>query len=99
MNELDVLEAWHPAAVVDTDHETTARAALDAAMARRAPTAGRRFAGRALIAAAVAGALVAGGVLVAQRVVDDELDRVKKVHVGGLDLPAPGAPANVLVVG
>ncbi len=99
MNELDVLEAWHPAAAADADHETAARAALDAAMARRTPTAGRRFAGRALIAAAVTTALVAGGVVVATRVLDDRLDDVKKVHVGGLDLPEPGAPMNVLVVG
>ena len=99
MNELDVLEAWHPAATADTDHETAARSALDTAMARRAPTVGRRLAGRALIAAAVTTALVAGGVLVANRVVDDRLDRVKRVHVGGLDVPAPGAPMNVLVVG
>jgi len=99
MNELDVLEAWHPGAAADTDHETAARAALDTAMARRAPTVGRRLAGRALIAAAVTTALVGGGVLVAKRVVDDRLDRVKRVHVGGLDFPAPGAPMNVLVVG
>src|SRR3954466_15559724 len=99
MNELDVLEAWHPTAIADAGHEHTARAALDAAMARRAPSPGRRFAGRALIAAAVTTALVTGGGVVAPRMVDDRLDHVKKVRVGGLDLPEPGAPMNVLVVG
>jgi LCP family protein required for cell wall assembly len=100
MNELDVLETWHPTERAATpDAEPAARAALDGVMARRAPSTGRRLAGRALIAAAVTTALVTGGVVVARRMVDDGLDKVKKVHVGGLDVPEPGAPMNVLVIG
>lgn len=108
MNELEVLEAWHP-----TDehpvpqHESAARDALEAAMEGTRPTTGprrttgRRFAGRALVAAAVTTALVAGGVAIARRTLDDSLDGVRRVHIraGALDAPAAGGPINVLVVG
>ena len=102
MNELDVLGAWHPADGHETDDaEAAARAALDAAMAGTRPSAGRRFVGRALVAAAVTTTLVVGGVAVATRVFDDRLDAIRRVKVGAgtLDVPEPGAPMNVLVVG
>src|SRR6476620_2143023 len=110
MNELEILEAWHPtepAMSVDAEHaahvalDAALDAAIDAVITPRRPSAGRRFAGRALVAAAVTIALVAGGVVVARRTLDDAADRVGRVRVGSgvLDDPTTTGPMNVLVVG
>jgi LCP family protein required for cell wall assembly len=111
MNELDVLERWHPAHRLEVsdphdavDHEAQARRALDDLMTETPatrPRARRRLAGRALVAVAVTTALVTGGVLIARRTFDEAADRVHRIRVGSgtLDRPAAGAPTTILVVG
>lgn len=112
MSEIDVLSRWRPGGLDPQafDHESHARARLEAAMGIttgvvgpaivRTPRAGRRFGTRALIAAAVAFALVAGVVVAVQRIADERAGRVRRVPVAAGDLDAPtGTTTNVLVVG
>src|SRR4051812_39184633 len=105
MNEMDVLRRWSPRDldVRALDHEATARDALRRAVEGGAATvrpARHRLAGRALVATAVTLALVVGAVVVATRRLDEHIDHVRRVHVGGLQRDgAAGLPTTVLVVG